>query len=59
MSNIITFECTVINAFLSFPGRFYEMKVFVSTLFLVILSCNAQGEEPSLKATQERDSKCK
>merc|ERR1739844_583562 len=38
-------------------GRFYEMKVFVSTLFLVILSCNAQGEEQSLKTTQERDSK--
>jgi hypothetical protein len=38
-------------------GRFYEMKVFLSTLFLLILSCNAQDEEHSLKTTQERDSK--
>merc|ERR1712141_756647 len=38
-------------------GRFYEMKVFLSTLFLLILSCNAQDEEHSLKPTQERDSK--
>ena len=58
MSNIITFEI-VINACLSFLGRFYDMKVFVSTLFLVILSCNAQGEENSLNTAQDRDSKCK
>jgi len=38
-------------------GRFYEMKVFLSTLFLLILSCNAQDEEHSLKTTQERDPK--
>merc|ERR1712020_261950 len=38
-------------------GRFYEMKVFLSTLFLLILSCNAQDEEHSLETTQERDSK--
>merc|ERR1711874_555394 len=38
-------------------GRFYEMKVFLSTLFLLISSCNAQDEEHSLKTTQERDPK--
>ena len=42
-----------------FSGLLIKMKVFVSTLFLVVLSSTAQGQDAILETNEVRDSKCK